>query len=214
MITVMVIDDHAFVRTALRRLLEDDPNVKVLGEAGTGEEALLMARKIKPDVALLDVDLPDLTGMEIAQRLLQRQDVRHIIVITAFASDIYSRRILRMGVGGYLLKESEPQQLLEAIHRVYHGKQYLSPKITEQLALRSTSNEPFPLDVLTNSELELAILTARGDKTKRIAEKLHVAPKTINSYRRTILKKLGLRNSVDLIHLVLEYGLIQRETLE
>ena len=94
------------------------------------------------------------------------------------------------------------------------GKQYLSPKITEQLALRSTSNEPFPLDVLTNSELELAILTARGDKTKRIAEKLHVAPKTINSYRRTILKKLGLRNSVDLTHLVLEYGLIQRETLE
>ena len=106
MITVMVIDDHAFVRTALRRLLEDDPNVKVLGEAGTGEEALLMARKIKPDVALLDVDLPDLTGMEIAQRLLQRQDVRHIIVITAFASDIYSRRILRMGVGGLLLKKA------------------------------------------------------------------------------------------------------------
>ena len=108
MITVMVIDDHAFVRTALRRLLEDDPNVKVIGEAGTGEEALRMARNIKPDVALLDVDLPDLTGMEIAQRLLQRQDVRHIIVITAFASDIYSRRILRMGVGGYLLKKASP----------------------------------------------------------------------------------------------------------
>ena len=214
MITIAIIDDHFFIRAALKKLLEDVPKIKVIAEASTGEEALRALQKIKPKVVLLDIDLPDLTGLEIARRLLHYDATLRIIIITGYASDIFSSRVLQMGIAGYLLKESDPEQLIEAIRQVHQGKQYLSPAIAAQIALRKIDNKPCKLDVLTDRELELMILVARGDNVLNIGEKLHLNRETTNRYRTIIFKKLGIKNNVDLTHLALEYRLIQSETLE
>lgn len=214
MITVMIVDDHPVVRTAIKKLLENESNIQVIGEASTGAEALRVLRQARPNIVLLDIDLPDLTGLDIARRLQQYVAETRIIIVTSDVSYLFSRRLLRMGVAGYLLKDCGPQQLLEAISRVHQGQQYLSPEIATTIALRNVENKSGPLDELTDRELELVIRVAHGDQVEKIAEKFSLSTKTINGYRARIFKKLGIKNNVDLMHLALQYGLIQAETLD
>ncbi len=213
MITVFIVDDVLLVRTAIKKLLETAPALKVLGEAGTGEEALHTLRQIKPDVVLLDIDLPDISGLEVAQRLLRRGTQSKIVVLTGSQDDIFSTRFLNMGVAGYLIKDSDPEQLTAAIFQADKKKPYISPATATRMAFKIIDNTPSPFSALSDRELEFLLLTLRGDTTKKIADKLHLSTRTIRDYRPRIFKKLKIRKDTDLVNLALRYKLIPDERL-
>ena len=161
---------------------------------------------------MLDIDLPDIGGLEVTRRLLRRDRNIKIIILTAFINDVFPRRLMQMGVSGYLTKDANIEQLMTAIIQVYEGKKYISPLIANQTALQSVSNKvKATLDKLSIRELELMILIAKGDKVKDLSEKLHLSAKTINGYCRRIFRKLGINNRSDMTHLALQFGLIQPE---
>lgn len=214
MINVVLVEDHVLIRTGIKALLEDAPNIKIVGESSTGAEAVRIVRRIKPQVVLLDVDLPDLGGLEIAHRLLRYDATIKIIILTACVNDVLPSRLLEMGIAGYLTKGGSKEELTHAILQVNKGQKYISEAISKQMALKSVDRKPEPLDVLSDRELEFMILIARGNKDKVLAEKFHLTTKTINSYRGKIFKKLGIKNVVDLMHLALHYRLIASEVLE
>lgn len=214
MITVFIVDDDLLVRTAIKKLLEEMPTLKVLGEASTGEEALRTLRQIKPDIVLLDIELPDISGLDIAKRLLRHNAKFQIIILTGYQDDIFATRFLSMGIKGYLPKNSDPAQLIEAIHQVNKGQQYISPAIATHIVLKNIESKPHPLDVLSDRELEFLLLVVRGGTNKAIADKLHLSTKTLSGYRTKIFKKLKIKKDVELIHLALRYKLIPDETLE
>lgn len=213
MLTVVVIDDHKVVRAAIKSLLETGSNIKVVSEAATGAEGLRNVRQFQPDVVLLDIDLPDISGLDIAKRLLHYNDKCKIIILTSYLNGIFSSRFLQMGVVGYLPKDCDAKQLIEAVSQVHKGQKFISSGIAEQIVLKNTS-KPDLLDVLSDRELELMMHVARGDKAETLAAKFHLSQKTINGNRSKIFKKLGVKSDVDLTHLALQYGLLSSEMLQ
>ena len=208
MITVLLTDDHALVRTGIRRLLEDSEQVTIVGEADCGEDSLKMAQSLKPDVILMDVNMPGIGGVEACRRILQRNPKQKIIVLTIHNEQTYPKRLLEIGAKGYLTKDCGVDEMIMAIKQVAKGGAYIAPNIAQRLALSLLpGNEGNPIDKLSRREFQVMLMISHGLSNIEISEKLCLSPKTISTYRLRLLEKLGAQNEVDLIKIAVEQGM-------
>ncbi len=210
MISVLLTDDHELVRTGIRRLLEDSKQVRIVGEADCGEDALTLAQKLKPDVILMDVNMPGIGGVEACRRILQRDPSQKIIVLTIHNEQTFPKRMLEIGAKGYLTKECGVDEMLDAIRQVDAGGHYIASSIAQQLALSLLpGNEANPIDRLSRREFQVMLMISHGLTNAEISEKLCLSPKTVSTYRLRLLEKLGAQNEVDLVKIAVEQGMVE-----
>jgi DNA-binding NarL/FixJ family response regulator len=214
-IKVLIADDQALVRGGFRMILEAQPDIEVVGEAGDGREALAHARRLAPDVVLMDVRMPELDGLEATRRLLVNPDAPRVLVLTTFDQDEYVYEAMRAGASGFLLKAVRPERLAEAVRVVAAGDTLLDPGITRRLIEefvqrpRPGARAPEVLDELTERELEVTRLVARGLSNTQIAAQLFVSEATVKTHITHILRKLGLSDRVQAVVLAYESGLVK-----
>lgn len=210
MISVLVVDDHELVRTGICRMLEDNTEIEVIGQAETGEEAIQIARQLQPDVVLLDVNMPGIGGVETTRRLLQSIPQTHVLAVSGLAEEPYPSLLLKAGAKGYITKGAPLIEMVRAIKKVMQGGKYFSADIAEQLAssyLSETQQSPF--DALSEREMQVAMMVVNCISAQEIADKLFVSVKTVNTYRYRIFEKLNVDSDVKLTHLAMRYGLIK-----
>ena len=213
MIKVLLTDDHALVRTGIRRLLEDSKQVTIVGEAENGEDSLKLAQSLKPDVILMDVNMPGIGGVEACRRILQRDPGQKIIILTIHNEQTFPKRLLEIGAKGYLTKECGVDEMILAIKQVDKGGAYIAPSIAQRLALSLLpGNEDNPIDKLSRREFQVMLMISHGLSNIEISEKLCLSPKTISTYRLRLLEKLGAHNEVDLLKIAVEQGMVEFAT--
>lgn len=210
MIKLMVVEDHELFRTGINNILDRVASIEVVAEASSGEEALRLARSLNPDVILMDVGLPGLSGLETTERILKAQPDIRVIMLTAHAEPPLPARLLDIGASGYLTKGASADELLSAIKAVHRGERYIGSEIAQQLALSLLPGTPAsPFQDLTSRELEVTLMLIQGMKANSIGEVLKLSPKTIATHKYRIYDKVGVRNEVDLLRLALRYGLFK-----
>ena len=209
MIRVLLVDDHALVRTGFRMILSGQPDMTVCGEAESGEQALLLVREQQPDVILMDMHLPGISGLDACIRILRQHPHCRILALTALDAMPTPRKFLEAGAAGFLTKACAADELLRAIRRVASGGKYLSPEVAQSIALDSVGVHASQcLDTLTKREMEVLISTARGENMTVMAKRMHLSIKTIASHKYNTCNKLGLTNDVELTHFAMRHGLI------
>jgi two-component system invasion response regulator UvrY len=209
MIRLLVVDDHELVRIGLRRILADYPAILIAGEAADGETALRMNRKLNPDVVLLDVSLPGLSGFEVTARLKQASPGLGIIILTVHEQEPYPAQLLEAGASGYLTKGCPATELAQAIKTVARGDRHIGSRVAQQMALRMLpGSRKSPFDDLSAREMEVMLMLADGRKIADIANLMHLSPKTIATYKYRIYDKLNTRSDVDMTRLALRYGIV------
>ncbi len=215
MIDVLLTDDHALVRTGIRRLLEDSGEVRIVGEADCGEDGVQLAQQLNPDVILMDVSMPGIGGVEACRRILQRNPAQKIIVLTIHNEQTFPKRMLEIGARGYLTKECGVDEMLHAIKQVANGSAYIAPSIAQQLALSLLpGNQNNPIDRLSRREFQVMLMISHGLTNAAISEKLCLSPKTVSTYRLRLLEKLGAQNEVDLVKIAVEQGMVEFSSSE
>lgn len=212
MIKVLVVDDHDLVRMGISRMLSDSPDIEVIGEADNGETAIHLAKAIKPDVILLDVNMPTIGGLEVTKRLLQTDKHTKILAVSSLASQPYPSMLIKAGVSGYITKGTPFAEMIKAIKKVHQGGRYFSADVAEQLAdLLLAENSESPFDLLSEREMQVAMMVVNCQSPQQIADNLFVSVKTVNTYRYRIFEKLNIDSDVKLTHLAMRHGLIQPE---
>lgn len=209
MMRVLIVDDHAIVRAGLRRLLSESPEIEVVGEAGSAEEALAALRDCEADVVVLDLAMPGMSGLE-ALPLLRRRcpDVR-VLALSMYPEEHYALRVFQAGADGFISKSSVVEELLVAIQRVAAGRKYVSPTAAERLAENLQQPAPAaPGELLSPRELETLRLIAMGKRTREIAAAMGISTKTVGTFRHRVLGKLRLRSNVELARFAAEQGLV------
>lgn len=209
MIRVLLADDHALVRDGLRAVLSREPDLQVVGEATDGREAIRVAETAKPDVAVLDLSMPLLNGLDAARQLAARDQAPRTILITMHAEDRYVLDALRAGVRGYVLKKQAAADLVRAIHEVVAGRVYLSPGVGAAVAQAIRTGSVLPDERLTPREREVLQLVAEGKTTKEIAAILHVSVKTADTHRTRLMQKLDIHDIAGLTRYAIRLGLVQ-----
>lgn len=210
MIRVLVADDHPVVRKGLRSCLADQPHLQLVGEAADGEEAARKARELLPDVALLDINMPRLDGLQVTELLRREAPKVKVLVLSIHSRPEYVQRIIQAGARGYVLKDSSPDQLVQAIERVHAGDVFFSPQVA-QLALRQyvgSGGKPQPSDKLSCREREVLVQIAGGSSNKEIASRLGVSVRTIETHRERIMRKLNIHSVAGLTKFAITRGLI------
>lgn len=208
-IRVLVVDDHAVVREGIRTVLASTPGVDVVGEAATGQEALAKVRDLNPDLVVLDLTMPGMTGFEVTATLrAEDHDVR-VLILSMHDHPEYVLQAVRAGADGYMLKDAEPDELRAAVRKVHDGEEYFHPAAARQLgvALRGESEhqrQQALVERLTPREREVLIAVARGQTNKEIAAELGISPRTVETHRDGLGRKLGMRSVADLTRFVLE----------
>jgi two-component system response regulator NreC len=210
---VLIADDHGVVRKGLRLLIEQYPELVVVGEAANGREAVTKAANLSPHIVVMDVAMPILNGIEAAEQILKDNSQTGIIMLTMHADESYLLRALRVGVKGYLLKESAEDDLLLAIRSVAHGKPFFSRAITDTLLedyMRVLKQQGLSdsFDLLTPREKEVLQLLAEGKTNKEVAALLDVSPYTIESHRTNLMEKLNVHNTAEIVHYAVRKGLV------
>ena len=209
MIRILVVDDHELVRLGLRQALEGYRSIQVVGEATDGETALVMCRKLRPDVVLLDVGLPGLSGFEVTARLQQLDPPPGIIILTVHERRPYPERLLEAGASGYVTKGCPASELVEAIRTVAAGGRHIGTRIAQKMALDLLpGGRSSPFDELSAREMEVMLMLADGMRIAEIATSMHLSPKTVATYKYRIFEKLGTRNDVDMTRKAMRYGLL------
>jgi DNA-binding NarL/FixJ family response regulator len=215
-VSVLLADDQPLLRRGFRMILEAEPDLTVVGEAGNGEEAVELARRHRPDVALMDIRMPGTDGIEATQRITAAGPLPKVLVLTTFDLDEYAFGALRAGASGFLLKDVRPGELVAAIRTVATGDAVVSPRVTRRLleeyaqVPRDQRQRQYPkLAALTEREREVLIAVARGMSNAEIAACLFVSEATVKSHVGRILSKLALRDRVQVVVLAYEAGLIQ-----
>jgi two-component system, NarL family, response regulator NreC len=215
MTTVVLVDDHQVVRQGLRALLEAEPDVLVVGEAGNGLEALQLVERLKPDVLVLDLILPDLNGLEVTRRICQHATQTRIVILSMRASEAYVLEALRNGAAAYVLKASSAADLVQAVREVSAGRHYLSPPLSERAIaayLQKAKDTPLdPYEMLTAREREVLHLAAQGLNNNDIATRLSISPHTAMTHRSNLMGKLGIHTQTDLIRYAIQRGIIPIE---
>jgi DNA-binding NarL/FixJ family response regulator len=202
----LLVDDHAVVRQGYRRLLEREPRLTVVGEAGTGAEAYQEFSRLAPDVVVMDVSLPDVSGIEAMRRMLARSPHARVLMFSMHEETIFPTRALEAGARGYITKASAPEVLVDAVRAVAGGTMYLSHDVAQALALKNTSAAG--VDALSAREFEIMRLLVAGDSVAAIAEKLGLGAKTVANYQSSIRAKLGAQNAAQLLAIAARHGLI------
>jgi len=209
LIKVLLVDDHELVRIGIKKILEDVNEIRVIGTAGTGEEAIKLARELNPDLILMDVQMPGIGGLEATRKILRHNPDVRILALTVCDDEPYPSRFLQAGAAGYITKGCDPAEMIRAVRCVHSGQRYISSTIAQQLALRRyTNDENSPLDILSERELQIMLMIISGQKVNEISEKLCLSPKTVNSYRYRIFKKLEIHSDVELTLLAIRLGVI------
>ena len=215
-IRVLVADDHAIVRKGIRALLATEPDIEVVGEAENGREAVTEVEKLRPDVILMDLVMPEVDGIEAIRRITARQPEARILVLTSFAADDKVFPAIKAGALGYLLKDSGPEELVQAIHQVYRGESSLHPTIARKLLqeLSRPSERPPTPEPLTEREVEVLRLVARGQSNQEIADQLVISEATVRTHVSNILGKLHLASRTQAALYALREGLASLDDAE
>jgi DNA-binding NarL/FixJ family response regulator len=205
---ILIADDHAVVREGLKRVLSGMPEPVEVGEAGSAHEALSLARRTRWDVALLDIAMPGGNGLDLLKQLKREQPALPVLILSMYPEEQYALRVLKAGALGYLTKESATDQLISAVQAARRGQRYASPEIVGHLvAALAVEKEDTPQKNLSDREFEILRLIAQGQGVSRIAQRLSLSVSTVGTYRARLLKKLGLRQTAELIAYAVRHGL-------
>ena len=208
-IRLLVADDHDLVRAGIVRMLSDDSEIDVVGEAACGSDAITQARNLHPDVVLLDVNMPNINGIDATKKLTQLPNQPKILALSSMAAEPYPSMLIKAGVSGYITKGTALEEMILAIKKVSSGGRYFSADIAEQLAQSLVADSQNPFDALSERERQVALMVVNCQSIQEIADQLFVSSKTVNTYRYRIFEKLGVNSDVKLTHLAIRHGLIQ-----
>ncbi|MFH1075540.1 MAG: response regulator transcription factor [Pseudomonadota bacterium] len=210
-IKVFLADDHPVVRNGLRFLLEEQKDLLIVGEASDGREAVEKVRRLQPDIVVMDIAMPELNGIDATQKILESRVSAKIIMLSIYATNEHIVRSLHAGAKGYLLKGSAGQEILEAIYTVNNGKRYLSREIAESVIDNYMYDDKrlhdSPIDSLSGREKEILQLVVEGKTSADIAKIIFISPKTVETYRSRMMRKLGVSNIPSLVKIAVTYGI-------
>lgn len=208
-IKVFIADDHTIVCDGLRALLETQPDIEVVGTAGDGREAIQLIGRLAPDVAIMDIAMTDLNGIEATRTISERHPSTRVLILSIYSSAEHVHRALQAGAKGYLLKSSAGKELIHAVRTVHAGTRYLSPKIADTVIddYLGGNRRTSPLDGLSSRERQVLQLLAEGKSGAVIAQMLSVSPRTVETYRRRMMQKLGVSDFPTLIKFAIQQGI-------
>ncbi len=214
-IRILLADDHVVLRSGLEGLLSAEPDLRVVGEVGTGEEAVQMTTLLKPDVVIMDLDMPGMGGLEATRQIAALEQGTRVLVLTMHAEEEYLLPVLEAGGSGYVRKTSVDEDLIRAIHTVARDEVFLYPTATKLLLQgykrAEEKGEASPVEALSDREREVLTLTAEGYSSSEIGKKLYLSPKTVDTYRARIMQKLELTHRSELVRFALKSGLLKVE---
>ncbi|MCB1859474.1 MAG: response regulator [Gammaproteobacteria bacterium] len=210
MIRVLLVDDHELVRTGFRLILADNPEIQVVGEAGSGEDALSQVRVHNPNLVLMDVNMPGIGGIEATRKIKQKFPDTQVIAVTVHADAPFPEQLHEAGALGYVTKGCPANELFEAIRTVAQGKPFVSNEVSRKMTLARLSgiDPDSPFSTLSRREMQVLLMITQGRKTQEISDSLCLSPKTVSTYRHRLFGKLNVETDVDLTHLALRYGVI------
>jgi two-component system, NarL family, invasion response regulator UvrY len=207
-ISVMLVDDHDLVRAGLRSIVEAQPDMEIAAEAASGEEAVRLAKALKPDVILMDLNLPGMGGLGATERIVRSRSRSRIVVVSAQTESPFPRRLLEAGALGYVTKAGPAEELLQAIRTVAQGRRFLATDVARQMALDGLSGKASPVEELSRRELAVAIKLAEGLSQQDIARQMNLSPKTVQTYKSRLFDKLDVENNVALARLLAKHGVL------
>jgi DNA-binding NarL/FixJ family response regulator len=215
-VRLLIADDHAVVREGLRLILTAQRDFEVVGEAATGREAVELAQRLKPDVVLMDISMPELSGLDATLALATDDGPPHIIMLSMHASSEYVFEAFRAGARGYLVKESAGREVVEAIREVCRGRRYVSPRIAggvieDYVRARADAGAKSPLERLSARERQVLQLVVEGRSSAEIGRLINLSPKTVETYRSRLMRKLGVENLAHLVRFAIEHSLTKPE---
>lgn len=210
MIRVLIADDHEIVRAGLRQFIAEEPDIKVTGEAGSGDEVMAQLRDNEFDVLVLDISMPDRNGIDVLKLIRQRLPELPVLILSTYPEDQYAINLIRAGASGYLTKESAPDDLVKAIRTVAQGRRYVSPTVAELLIGGLDKHTEQPVHrTLSEREFQIFCKLSRGQSVSVIADELFLSVKTVSTYRSRILEKMGMKTNADLTYYAIRNGLME-----
>jgi two-component system invasion response regulator UvrY len=212
MIKILLVDDHELFRAGLRSILSEVPGMRVVGEAGSGEEAGEMTGTVHPDVVLMDVHMPGIGGIEATRRITHRYENVKVIAVTALSDEPFPSKLLDAGARGYLSKSCTASEVADAIRAVHRGQHFLGRDVAQKLSIAhlKRAGQPDALSLLTAREMQIMMMITSGQSTQDMSDSLFLSPKTISTYRRRLFEKLGVSNDVELTHYAIRNGLVDK----
>jgi len=207
-IKILLVDDHAVVRMGFKMLIEAEADIKVIGEAESGEVAVKLFQELKPDIIVMDITMPGIGGLEAIDRIMAKDKNTKILVLSAHEDSVHPKRVLNAGAMGYLTKRSAAEELIKAIKSIHQGKRYLEPNIAQQMAITQSSGETNPVEILSDREFEVFMALAKGKSTNDIADTLCLSPRTVGTHLYNIKQKLNANNSAEIALIAIRCGLI------
>ncbi len=200
MIEIIIVDDHAVVRSGIKHILQERHDINVVAEASTGSEAMKHLREHSADIVLLDISMPDQSGIEVLRTIRSQHPDVSVLILTMHPEEQYAIRALKSGASGYITKDSAPSELIGAIVKISSGKRYISASLADKLAgMLDISTERAPHELLSDRELEVLLLVAAGNNMTEIADRLNLSIKTVSTYKGRILLKMDLKSTADII---------------
>jgi len=210
MIRVAIVDDHAIVRTGLRQFFSEQVDLRVCGEASNGHEALELVRQGEIDVLLMDLSIPDQSGVDALAAIKARAPELPVLILSGFPEEHYATALLKQGAAGYLNKECDPEEIVKAIRTVFRGRKYITAGVAERLAETLGGDaDKLPHELLSERELQVFLRLARGETVGHIADGMSLSVKTVSTYRTRVMEKMALASNSDLTYYALKNGLIQ-----
>lgn len=209
MIRVFLVDDHALVRTGFRMIFDREPDMQLVGEAGSAEDALPLIRASTPDVVVSDLHLPGMSGLELTERLLRGTLGPRVAIVSMQKDGPMPRRLLEAGASAYLSKDCPGEELLRAVRACARGKRYVGADIAQHLALGSVDGQESPFDLLSPREVEIAVRLVRGQRMTEIGLEMNLSVKTVSTHKYRLFDKLGIRDTVTLARMAQQYGLVE-----
>jgi len=209
MIKILIADDHAVVRRGLKQILAEEPNMAVFGEACNAQEVLKNVREQNWDIVILDITMPDRSGLEVLKELKNIRPKLPVLILSIHPEEQYAVRVLKAGAAGYMTKESAPEELVKAVRKVIRGSKYISPSLAEKLAFDLETDSEKPLhETLSDREYQVMCMIASGKTVKEIAKKLYLSVKTISTHRARILGKMKMKTNAELTHYAIKNRLV------
>lgn len=211
-IRIMLVDDHALVRAGMRRVLEDNDDIEVAAEAGSGEQALDLLRDTAVDLILMDINMPGMGGLEATRRILQRFDKVRVMAVSMHMEEPYPSQFFAAGAAGYMGKDAGPEEMASAIRQVYKGQHYVAPSIAGSMAASlARGRDTNPFDALSPREMQVMLMMTEGASNQQISNTLSLSPKTVSTYRSRLFEKLDVENTVELTRKAMRYGVLDAE---